>query len=98
VHFFDADRPQMHRAMLDALKPGGILILEAFRPEQLEMQKLYRSGGPKTADMLYSKANLAGDFGAASMIHLEEALVELAEGQRHSGMAAVIRALVQRPG
>ena len=68
IHFFDSDRPTMHRAMLDALKPGEILILEAFRPEQLELQKLYRSGGPKTADMLYSKAKLAADFAGTSIL------------------------------
>ena len=98
LHFFDADRPRMHRAMLGALKPGGILILEAFCPEQLEFQKTHRSGGPKTADMLYSKAKLAGDFAGAAVLHLEEADVELTEGHRHSGLGAVVRALVQKPG
>jgi SAM-dependent methyltransferase len=98
IHFFDSDRPRMHRAMLDALKPGGVLILEAFRPEQLELQKMHRSGGPKTADMLYSKAKLAEDFTGLSILHLEEAVVELAEGHRHSGRAAIIRAAVRKPG
>ncbi len=98
IHFFDSDRPRMHRAMLDALKPGGILILEAYRPKQLELQKMHRSGGPKTADMLYSKAKLAEDFAGASFLLLEEATVELTEGQRHSGLAAIIRAVVQKPG
>ncbi len=97
IHFFDSDRPTIHRAMLAALKPGGILILEAFRPEQVELQKIHRSGGPKTADMLYSKAKLAEDFTGASILHLEETVVELAEGRRHSGKAAIIRAVVKRP-
>ncbi len=62
IHFFDADRPRMHRAMLDALKPGGLIILESFRIEQLEFQKLHRSGGPRSADMLCSRAKLESDF------------------------------------
>jgi SAM-dependent methyltransferase len=98
VHFFDQDRPRIHRAMLEALKPGGILILEAFRPEQLDFQKMHRSGGPKTADMLYSKDKLATDFARASVLFLEEATVELDEGHRHKGLGAVIRAVVQKPG
>ncbi len=98
IHFFDADRPRMHRAMLDALKPGGVLILEAFRPEQLEIQKTYRSGGPKTADMLYSKEKLSRDFAGAEVLLLEEATVELDEGHRHKGPAAVIRTVVRKPG
>ena len=97
VHFFDADRPRIHRAMLDALKPGGILIMEAFRIEQLEMKKLHGSGGPKMADMLHSKAKLASDFEGASILLLEDAEVVLDEGHRHKGPAAVVRAIVQKP-
>lgn len=96
LHFFDADRPRMHLAMLGALKLGGVLILEAFRPEQIEFQKTHRSGGPRTADMLYSKAKLAGDFAGAAVLHLEEKDVELAEGRRHSGLGAIVRAIVQK--
>jgi 2-polyprenyl-3-methyl-5-hydroxy-6-metoxy-1,4-benzoquinol methylase len=98
VHFFDPERPGMHRAMLEALKPGGILILEAFRPEQIDMRKVHHSGGPKTADMLYSREKLSEDFAAASVLLLEEAVVELSEGARHSGLAAVIRAVVRKSG
>ncbi len=97
LHFLDVDRPRIHRSMIDALKPGGILILEAFRLEQLEAQKVYHSGGPKTADMLYSKAKLTSDFSGLPMLLLEEATVELSEGHRHSGLAAVVRAIVQKP-
>jgi hypothetical protein len=98
IHFFDSDRPRMHRAMLDALKPGGVLILEAFRPEQIELQKTHHSGGPRTVDMLYSKDKLLQDFAGADIALLEEATVELDEGPRHKGMAAVIRAVVRNPG
>ena len=97
IHFFDADRPRMHRAMLDALKPGGLIILEAFRIEQLEFQKLHRSGGPRSADMLCSRAKLESDFAGARFLLLEEADIDLDEGPRHKGPAAVIRAVIQKP-
>lgn len=97
LHFFDADRPRMHAAMLDALKPGGILILEAFNTDQIEMRAKHGSGGPKTTDMLYSKEKLAADFAKASILLLEEAVVELDEGHRHKGPAAVVRGIVQKP-
>jgi len=97
IHFFDPDRPRMHRAMLGALKPGGIVIFEAFRAEQLEYQKIHRSGGPRTADMLCSRAKLESDFADARILLLEEAEVELDEGHRHKGVAAVIRAVIQKP-
>ena len=97
IHFFDADRPRMHRAMLDALKPGGLIILESFRIEQLEFQKVHNSGGPRLADMLCSRAKLEADFAGAKFLAFEEADVDLNEGRRHKGPAAVIRAIVQRP-
>ena len=97
IHFFDRDRPRMHRAMLEALKPGGIVIFESFRVEQLEFQKMHGSGGPKTADMLCSRAKLESDFASANMLLLEEAEVVLDEGHRHKGRAAVIRAVIQKP-
>ena len=98
IHFFDGDRPRMHRAMLDSLKPGGILILEAFRLEQLDLQKEHRSGGPRTADMLYSGPSSPGTCRKKQSYELEEAALELAEGHRHKGLAAVIRAVVRKPG
>jgi SAM-dependent methyltransferase len=97
LHFFDADRPRMHGAMLGALKPGGVLILEAFSTDQIEMRAKHGSGGPKTTDMLYSKEKLAADFAEASIVLLDEAVVELAEGHRHKGLASVVRAIVQKP-
>ncbi len=98
VHFLDEDRPRMHRAMLSALKPGGVLILEAFRIEQLDMQKQHKSGGPKVAQMLYSKEKLAADFAGARTVELEEAIVTLDEGHRHQGPAAIVRAIVRKQG
>ena len=34
LHFAPEVRQRMHQSMLRALKPGGLLILEAFNPEQ----------------------------------------------------------------
>ncbi|MDZ4792032.1 MAG: methyltransferase domain-containing protein [Hyphomicrobiales bacterium] len=97
LHFFDADRARIHGAMLAALKPGGVLILEAFNPAQLEMQKTEGSGGPKTADMLFSAEKLRGDFIGAEIELLEESVVDLAEGHRHKGRGAVVRLIARRP-
>jgi SAM-dependent methyltransferase len=96
VHFFDESRSRMHRATLRALKPGGVLILEAFSPHQLELQKTHHSGGPKTENMLYSVEKLSSDFADADILLLEEAETELDEGHRHKGRAAVIRCVARR--
>jgi SAM-dependent methyltransferase len=43
AHFPPELRQQVHRSCLQALKPNGVLLIEAFTPEQLQ----YQSGGPK---------------------------------------------------
>ena len=43
---------------LDALKPAGIVIIEAFAPRQLGRP----SGGPRQAEMLYDASLLRADF------------------------------------
>lgn len=97
AHFPPDIRPAMHRAMYEALAPGGILVLEAFGPQQLNFQ----SGGPRTPEMLYTVALLRADLAnvapTPAYLHLEETLTELDEGRYHRGRAAVLRALVQRP-
>ena len=56
VHFPPEVRRRIHHACLEALKPGGSLIMEAFTPEQLA----YASGGPPRKEMLFSEAIVAG--------------------------------------
>ena len=92
AHFPPELRPRLHQAMLAALKPGGLVILEAFTPEQLQ----YASGGPRTPEMLYSAGTLRSDFAGGEVLELTETRTELAEGKYHSGPAAVVRLVVRR--
>jgi cyclopropane fatty-acyl-phospholipid synthase-like methyltransferase len=87
LHLPSEIRPAIHRAMLGALKQGGILILEAFTPAQLQ----YSSGGPKRVELLYSAEILRHDFRGAEPVELQEMVVELHEGPLHSGPGAVVR-------
>jgi cyclopropane fatty-acyl-phospholipid synthase-like methyltransferase len=92
IHFPPEHRTRMHRAMLAALKPGGLLILEAFTPEQLN----YKSGGPPVREMLYTAAMLRQDLSDGAIAMLEETLTDLDEGRYHRGRAAVVRLLCRR--
>jgi 2-polyprenyl-3-methyl-5-hydroxy-6-metoxy-1,4-benzoquinol methylase len=94
VHFPPEVRARMHRYMFEALKPRGILILEAFTPAQLN----YKSGGPPVAEMLYTADMLRIDFAGSEILFLEEAIAELTEGKYHRGPGAVIRLVLRRPG
>jgi SAM-dependent methyltransferase len=93
LHFAPEVRQRMHQSMLRALKPGGLLILEAFDRVQLQYQREYNSGGPKIPEMLYDSATLQQDFVNGDILELTETVTELHEGQYHDGRAAVVRML-----
>jgi len=92
IHFPPEHRARMHGKMLNALKPGGLLLLEAFTPDQLK----YKTGGPPVEEMLYTAEMLRNDFTGAGILRLEEGLTELQEGPGHSGRAAVARLVLQK--
>jgi 2-polyprenyl-3-methyl-5-hydroxy-6-metoxy-1,4-benzoquinol methylase len=97
VHFAPEVRHRMHRSMLTAIKPGGLIILEAFNPNQLQYQLEYDSGGPKIREMLYEPEMLRQDFAGGEILELSETITELDEGQYHDGKASVIRLVLQKP-
>ncbi|MCB9245463.1 MAG: class I SAM-dependent methyltransferase [Flavobacteriales bacterium] len=80
-------RANVHKQYIKALKPGGILLLEAFAPNQMPLQ----SGGPKDPDMLYTSAMLRQDFNELELISLTETSRMLNEGPYHSGKAELIQ-------
>ena len=83
--------------MLAALKPGGLIILEAFTPDQLEYKKRYGSGGPGDLSLLFTSEMLRKDFAPAEPLLLEERVVDLKEGIFHKGPGAVVRAVFRKP-
>jgi hypothetical protein len=83
----------MHTRMVAALKPGGVLIMEAFTPKQLA----YKTGGPQDPAMLYTAEMLRSDFAGEEILLLEETLPALSEGPYHRGTAAVVRLVLHKP-
>jgi SAM-dependent methyltransferase len=95
VHFVPNARRALHRRMLNALKPSGILVLEAFTPKHVEKRAAGSRGGPPP-EMLYTEAMLRDDFAGATFEFIEEADVALDEGRRHAGRASVVRLVLRR--
>jgi hypothetical protein len=88
LHMPPAMRTAVHRKVAAALRPGGLLLLEAFHPRQLGRS----SGGPKEVELLYTLDDLRSDFaGALDEESGEELDVLLDEGPGHQGLAAVTR-------
>jgi 2-polyprenyl-3-methyl-5-hydroxy-6-metoxy-1,4-benzoquinol methylase len=86
-HLPEILRIELHGKIKNWLKPGGVVILEAYNPQQLNNS----SGGPKDVEMLYSSETLLSDFHGMHFEILEEKQIELNEGKYHIGIADVVR-------
>lgn len=86
-------RERLFAGMQAALKPGGLLLLEGYRPEQLG----YATGGPSDIENLYTEALLRSGFPALEIEHLAVYDAEIHEGAGHHGMSALIDLVARKP-
>jgi SAM-dependent methyltransferase len=91
VHLVAPQRQRLHALALAALRPGGRIVLEAFRPEQIARQQAGVRGGPRDAALLYRLEDLRADFAGAEIEEIGEYEVNLSEGALHVGASAVVR-------
>lgn len=80
-------RQQLHERVVNALKPGGLLILEAYRPEQLE----YKTGGPPNAAMMMTEEALRSELDGLHFDLLNSSVRTVIEGTGHTGQGAVVQ-------
>ncbi len=92
AHLDPPDRQELHRKVMNALLPGGLLILEAFHVSQLGKE----SGGPRDPEKLYTVQMIRSDFPEMTFQLLEEVEISLDEGTGHRGQASVVRALARK--
>ena len=92
AHMPAGQKKEFHSRMCSFLKPGGIIILEAFSKNQPEWQaKNPAAGGPREPGMLYSTEEIRHDFQNFEPLLLEEKVVNLKEGPFHNSFGSVIR-------
>ena len=87
THFLPETRHAFFSQLQEWLNPGGRIILEGFRKDQIHRS----SGGPKNIDMLYSVDAIRNDFANLHIEQLTTETVVLSEGAGHQGEAEVIR-------
>jgi len=80
------DRAKIFAGIKKALKPGGLLLLEGYRPKQLE----YKTGGPGKLENLYTRELLEAAFADFTSIDIREYDAEIHEGPGHAGLSALI--------
>ncbi len=87
AHLPSAIRHKLYPLVERCLKPGGIILLEAYTENQLA----YNTGGPKDSDMLMTKAKIEREFPNCEPILLRELEREVCEGKYHTGLASVVQ-------
>ena len=87
LHFGEDTRELVHQRVLNSLKPGGSLILEAFDKEQINNPH----GGPRNVAYLYSLEDVYTDFHELQLEVFSKENINLDEGIGHSGKGEVIR-------
>ncbi len=89
----ESERPTFFRQLREALKPGGLLLLEGYRVEQLE----YGTGGPRDASHLYTETMLRDAFAGMRIEALRSYDAVIEEGAAHTGMSALIDLIAIQP-
>ncbi|SJZ95296.1 class I SAM-dependent methyltransferase [Consotaella salsifontis] len=86
-------RDEMFVRMREAARPGGLILVEGYRPAQI----LNGTGGPSQIDQLYTANLLRTAFADCEILLLEDYDADLDEGERHKGPSALIDLIARRP-
>ena len=86
-------RVPLYAAVVRGLRPGGVLVLEAYTPKQIGRG----TGGPKDPDMLVSLAELTEELAGLEFVHARELDRDVREGAYHTGVASVVQIVGLRP-
>lgn len=86
-------RQVLFQRMKATLAPGGLLILQGYRPEQVDL----KTGGPPHREHMYTRALLEDAFGGFDILHLQEHDSEIHEGCGHAGLSALIDLVARKP-
>lgn len=92
-HIPPALRRALHRQVVAGLRPGGMLVLEAYHPAQLN----YGTGGPASTELTVTLDALQEELSGLRFLQAQELLREVIEGRLHTGTGAVVQILAAKP-
>jgi 2-polyprenyl-3-methyl-5-hydroxy-6-metoxy-1,4-benzoquinol methylase len=87
-------RLDFHPRIVEALKPGGMLVLEAYTPDQLK----YGTGGPPDVEKMMSLEVLRDELSGLDFVYAVETVRDVREGSLHTGEGAVVQVVAVKPG
>lgn len=85
-------RKTTHQRCVEGLRSGGMMLLEAYTPRQLE----FKTGGPPSSEMMMDSGILAEELAGLEILYLQEDVREIHEGQYHNGKGAVVQLLARK--
>jgi len=85
-------RRRIHRQVVGGLRPGGVFLLEAYTPRQLD----YGTGGPRTLDRLMTLEELRAELQGLDFAHAQELEREIHEGSLHHGPGHVVQVVARK--
>ena len=92
AHVPPETRRDLHTRLPRSLRPGGTLILEAYRPEQAGRD----TGGPPDPSRLFDLAALEQEIVGLDVVLARDAERDVIEGSGHTGPGAVVQLVARR--
>jgi len=86
-------RRRLHAAVVEGLKPGGMLLLEAYTPRQIALG----TGGPPVPELTMTLDALREELAGLEFLHALETERDVVEGIHHTGRGAVVQVLARKP-
>lgn len=85
-------RRLVHSRCVQGLRPGGVMLLEAYTPRQLD----YKTGGPPSEEMMMDRVSLMGELKGLDFRYIKELTREIHEGEFHNGESAVVQLIAKK--
>jgi len=85
-------RQKLYQKLPQALKPGGVFLLEAYTPDQVGRG----TGGGNSLDVMQTVISLIAELPGLTFNHLQELEREVVEGIYHTGNGCVVQAIAQK--
>lgn len=93
AHMPPTVRADLHRRVVAALRPGGLLLLEAYTPDQIGRG----TGGPPVPEMTMTLELLRAELAGLEEVHGVETIRSVVEGPGHTGDGAVVQFIARKP-
>ena len=92
VHLPAPLRAAVHRRVVTWLKPGGVFLLEAYAPDQIERG----TGGPQDRSFLAPLDVIVGELDGLEFEQKSALVRNVSEGRFHTGDASVVQVVARK--